>query len=100
MFPKGGQLTLLFTAVVEQDEDEFLAYIPCWDDVYAPGATPDEAMTNLMRTVVVVSLSYIKRGKPIPVACQIGRPTHPGRVVERREIAVPIEPADEEFTYA
>ncbi len=100
MLPKGGQLALSFTAIVEKDEDKFFAYIPCWDDVYAPGSTPDEALENLMKTVVVVSMSYIRRHKPIPIANGVGRPRHPRDVVIEREVTVPIEPAGENLVYA
>ncbi len=52
----------MFHITIEKDGDGWLAKVSGWDDVYAPGDDPAEALELLAATMRVVNASYRKHG--------------------------------------
>lgn len=80
---------LRLPALVEPDEDSFFAWVPGWDDVYAPGDTEKEALDNLVITAIAVYKSYRCRGMVIPYPSGFNK-EEGGRNTRFFEINVPI----------
>jgi len=60
-------LSLKLPVLVKKDNGGYFAWVPGWDDVYAPGDTEEEALRNIVETVIAVTISYVKHGDSIPV---------------------------------
>lgn len=69
LIEKRGSITLRMAVSIKRCSDGigYLAWVPGWEDVYAPGETRKEALTNLAETAILVFRSYQRHGDPIPV---------------------------------
>ncbi len=99
MLPNKGHLALKFHVRVERDDEGYIAYAPGWEEVYAPGDTPEQALEHLMEVALAVALSCIRHGDPIPVAhiCEQSESTD---LCFERDVTLPIEYDEKEVAFA
>ncbi len=65
-FFKRYPIILRFPVLIEPDDNGYFAWIPGWKDVFAPGDTKEEALTNIRDTAIAVCRSYARREMDIP----------------------------------